>query len=143
MHRYEKTSLAVRTGGSGDVTTSHGVWRLNKGSNVSSPIYYEGYLYWTRDGNLARCQNPATGEMVYEERVQPGTGWSSPVMANGKLYYMSQQKGTFVVAAKPKFELLAHNVFEDDDSRTNASPTVSNGQLLLRTDRHLYCIGLK
>jgi outer membrane protein assembly factor BamB len=139
------TSLAVRTGGSGDVTTSHGLWRLNKGSNVSSPVYHEGHLYWTRDGEIACCQNPATGEMVYEERIQPGTGtiWSSPVLADGKLYYVSQGKGTFVVAAQPEFELLAHNVFEDDDSRINASPAVSNGQLLLRTDRHLYCIGAK
>ena len=50
------TSLAVRIGGSGDVTASHVVWRLNKGSNVSSPIYYQGHLYWTRDGNTACCQ---------------------------------------------------------------------------------------
>ena len=137
------TSLAVRTGGSGDVSESHGIWRLNKGANVSSPIYYRGHLYWTRDGNIVCCQNPTTGEMVYEERLQPGSGtiWSSPVLADGKLYYVSQRKGTFVVAAQPKFELLAHNKFEDDDSRTNASPAISNGQLLLRTDRNLYCIG--
>lgn len=137
------TSLAVRTGGSGDVSESHGIWRLQKGANVSSPIYYEGHLYWTRDGGTACCQNPKTGELVYEERFDPGAGriWSSPVLADGKLYYVSQHKGTFVVAAKPTFELLAHNVLEDDDSRTNASPIVSNGQLLLRSDRTLYCIG--
>lgn len=138
------TSLAVRTGGRGDVSKSHGLWRLKKGSNVSSPVYYQGHLYWTRDGSTACCQNPATGEFVYEERL-PGAGriWSSPVLAEGKLYYVSQHKGTFVVAASPKFELLAHNTIEDDDSRTNASPIVSNGQLLLRTDRRLYCIGKK
>lgn len=138
------TSLAVRTGGSGDVSKSHGVWRLNKGANVSSPVYYKGHLYWTRDGSTACCQNPATGELVYEERL-PGAGriWSSPVLADGKLYYVSQHKGTFVVTASPKYELLAHNEIEGDDSRTNASPIVSNGQLLIRTDRNLYCIGKK
>jgi outer membrane protein assembly factor BamB len=137
------TSLAVRTGGSGDVTELHGVWRVNKGANVSSPIYHEGNLYWTRDGGIVCCQDAATGEMVYEERLAPdsGTIWASPVLAAGKLYYVSQHKGVFVVAAAPKFELLAHNVLEDDDSRTNASPAVSNGQLFLRTDRNLYCIG--
>jgi hypothetical protein len=65
------------------------------------------------------------------------------VLADGKLYYTSQHKGTFVVAAAPKYELLAHNTFADDDSRTNASPIVSNGKLFLRTDRNLYCIGEK
>ena len=136
------TSLAVRIGGSGDVSKTHGLWRLNKGANVSSPVYYDEHLYWTRDGNTVCCQNPATGEIVYEERLQAaGRIWSSPVLADGKLYYVSQHNGTYVVAAKPKFELLAHNVIEDDDSRTNASPVVSDGQLLLRTDRMLYCIG--
>jgi outer membrane protein assembly factor BamB len=139
------TSLAVRTGGSGDVTKSHGVWRLNKGANVSSPIFYKGHLYWTRDGNTVCCQIPATGELVYEERFQPSAGriWSSPVLADGKLYYVSQRNGTYVVAAQPEFKLLAHNVLEDDDSRTNSSLAISNGLLLLRTDRNLYGIGLR
>jgi len=136
------TSLAVRTGGTGDVSKSHGLWRLNRGSNVSSPIFYRDHLYWTRDGSTACCQNPSTGEMVYEERL-PGAGrvWSSPVLADGRLYYTSQHKGTFVVAADPEYRLLAHNLIENDDSRTNASPIVSHSQLLLRTDRNLYCIG--
>lgn len=140
------TSLAVRAGGSGDVTKSHGVWRKPKGSNVGSPVYLDGHLYWATDGGgIVCCQNAATGEFVYEKRLDPGSGtiWSSPVLADGKLYFVSQSKGTFVVAAKPEFELLAHNTFTDDDSRTNASPAVHNGQLLLRTDRALYCIGKK
>jgi outer membrane protein assembly factor BamB len=138
------TSLAVRSGGRGDVTESHGVWRENKGSNVGSPVYHDGHLYWAGDsGGFICCQNAETGETVYQERLEPRPGriWSSPVLADGKLYFVSQNAGTFVVAAKPTFELLAHNAFPDDDSRTNASPAVSNGQLLMRTDRFLYCIG--
>jgi outer membrane protein assembly factor BamB len=140
------TSLAVRCGGSGDVTESHGVWRQSRGSNVGSPVYLDGHLYWVSDeGGIMCCQNAATGKMVYEERLNPGPGriWSSPVLADGKLYIVSQFKGTYLVAAKPTFELLAHNVIAGDDSRTNASPAVSHGQLLLRTDRRLYCIGEK
>ena len=135
--------MAVRAGGSNDVTESLGVWRVKKGSNVSSPIYHEGHLYWTRDGGTVCCQDAKTGEFVYEERFKPsaGTIWSSPVLADGKLYYVSKHNGTFVVAAKPEYELLAHNVFADDDSRANASPAPSNGKLFLRTDRILYCIG--
>ena len=140
------TSLAVRAGGSGDVTESHGMWRKPKGSNVGSPVYLDGHLYWATDGGgIVCCQNAATGEFVFEKRLDPGSGtiWSSPVLADGKLYFVSQSKGTFVVAAKPEYELLAYNTFADDDSRTNASPAVHNGQLLLRTDRAFYCIGKK
>jgi outer membrane protein assembly factor BamB len=138
------TSLAVKAGGRGDVTKTHVVWRLAKGSNVPSPIYHEGHFYWVSDnGGVVHCQDAATGKIVYEERLKPATGiiWASPVLADGKLYFVSQKKGTYVVAAKPKFELLEHNVFEDDGSRTNASLAVSNGQLLLRSDKYLYCIG--
>lgn len=138
------TSLAVRLGGSGDVTGSNTVWKEKKGSNVSSPIYYDGHLYWASDnGGYICCQNAASGETVFQERLEPRPGsiWSSALLADGKLYFVSQHAGTYVVAAKPKFELLAHNVFEDDDSRTNATPAVSGGRLFLRTDRALYCIG--
>lgn len=140
------TSLAVRLGGSGDVTESHGLWRQTTGSNVGSPVYHEGHLYWASDGGgLVCCQNAETGEFVFQERLEPRPGniWSSPVLADGKLYIVSQQGGTFVVAAEPKFELLAHNRFADDDSRTNASPAVHNGQILMRTDKRLYCIGTR
>jgi hypothetical protein len=138
------TSLAVRAGGRGEVTQSHGVWRENKGSNVSSPIYHDGHLYWASDsGGTLFCQEAGTGKTVYQQRLNPGAGliYASPILAEGKLYYVSQHNGTYVIAAKPEFDLLAHNVFEDDDSRTNASPAVHNGQLLLRSDRYLYCIG--
>ncbi len=140
------TSLAVRTGGRGDVTKSHGLWRMTKGSNVGSPVYHDGHLYWASDdGGFICCQNAATGETAYEKRLEPRPGkiWASPVLADGKLYFVSQHAGAYVVAAKPKFQLLAHNVIEGDDSRTNASPAVSGGQLLLRTDRRLYCLGSK
>ena len=140
------TSLAVRIGGSGDVTSSHTVWKQNKGSNVSSPVYLDGHLYWASDsGGFVCCQNADTGETVFQERLEPAPGniWSSALLADGKLYFVSQHAGTYVVAAKPKFEQLAHNVFADDDSRANATPAVSNGQLFLRTDRNLYCIGKK
>jgi outer membrane protein assembly factor BamB len=138
------TSLAVRAGGRDDVTKTHTVWRLGKGSNVSSPVYHDGHLYWASDsGGVVYCQEAATGKIVYEQQLDPRSGliYASPVLADGKLYYVSQRKGTYVVAANPDFKQLAHNVFEDDSSRSNASLAVSNGQLLLRDDQYLYCIG--
>lgn len=138
------TSLAVRLGGQGDVTASHGLWRQMKGSNVGSPVYHDGHLYWAGDSSgLVSCQNAQTGEFVYQERLEPRPGniWSSAVLADGKLYLVSQRAATYVVAAKPTFELLACNTFSDDDSRTNASPAIHAGQILLRTDKRLYCIG--
>ncbi len=138
------TSLAVKAAGSGEVTETHELWKTKKGSNVSSPIYHNGHLYWANDhGGLVHCQEAATGKFLYSQRLEPDPGiiYSSPVLADGKLYYVSQTNGTYVVAAEPKFQLLAHNVIDTDKSRANASLAVSNGQLFLRTDQALYCIG--
>jgi outer membrane protein assembly factor BamB len=137
------TSLAVKSGGRGDVTETHVLWRTTKGSNASSPVYHDGMLYWVSEsGGLLHVQEAATGKSV-AQRLGPAVGriWASPVLAEGRLYFVTQFKGTYVVAARPSFELLAHNVFDDDNSRSNASLAVSDGQLFLRNDQFLYCIG--
>src|SRR5262249_10556863 len=65
------TSLAVRVGGRGDVTKTHVIWRENKGSNVSSPVYHDGHIYWASDsGGTVICQEAATGKTVYQERLK-------------------------------------------------------------------------
>lgn len=140
------TAMAVRAGGRGDVTESHEIWRTNKGSNVSSPVYHEGHLYWVHERQgVAYCLDGKTGETVFAERLNPRPGivYSSIISGDGKLYAVSQHNGTFVLAAKPQFELLAHNTLGDDESRANASPAIHAGQLLLRNDKYIYCIGEK
>jgi outer membrane protein assembly factor BamB len=138
------TAIAVRAGGEGDVTDSHVLWRERKGSNVSSPTLLNGHLYWFHESRgSAYCLNASTGEVVFEERLRPKPGliYSSVTAADGKLYAVSQEEGTYVLAAKPEFELLAVNKLDDDQSRCNASIIVSENRLLLRTDQAIYCIG--
>jgi outer membrane protein assembly factor BamB len=138
------TSLAVDANGHGDVTDTKTLWQTNRGSNVASPIYYKGHLYWAGDGGYVYCQEAATGKIVYRERLNPPAEklWASPVLTgDGNLYYVGQGSGVYVVPAQPKFTQLAHNVIADDKSRANASIAVSDGQLFFRTDENLYCIG--
>lgn len=142
---YQRAA-SVRAGGRGDVTKSHVSWTLNKGSEVCTPIFHEGHLYWTsEEGGIAYCVHAGTGRIVYQERLEPAPGriYASGVLAGGRLYYVSREMGTYVVAAKPKFELLARNVIEPDRSIFNGTPAVSQGQMFLRSDKHLYCIGVR
>lgn len=139
---YQK-GAAIRAGGRGEITAS---WEIGKGSEVCTPVFYRGHLYWTSESEgIAYCVNAKTGELVYQQRLQPRPEriYASGVIADGKLYYVSRESGTYVLAAKPQFELLAHNVIESDDSIFNATPAISRGQLLLRSDKYLYCIGEK
>lgn len=137
----KNTSVGVKAGGSGEVKP---MWTTGAGSNVASPVYHEGHLYWMHENSgTAYCVNATNGERVYAERIRGvGTTYSSGVYADGKIYYVAQNATTYVVAAKPKFELIATNKLEDT-SRTNASPAIDNGRILIRTDKHLYCIGKK
>jgi len=134
-------SAAVRAGGKGDVTKSHVVWTGSLGSYVTSPVVTEGYLYWVSDRGIACCVKADSGKVVYRKRLPGRRFYASVVLADGKLFAVSRTSGTFVLKVGPKFKLLAHNRFTDDDSVFNAGPAISDGQILIRSDRYLYSIG--
>jgi outer membrane protein assembly factor BamB len=83
--------------------------------------------------------------VVYKQRLNPPSGrvYASGIIANGKLYYVSRENGAYVLPAEPRFEVLAHNRMEADQTVFNATPAVSRGALLLRSDSYLYCIAQK
>ncbi|MDP7250875.1 MAG: PQQ-binding-like beta-propeller repeat protein [Planctomycetota bacterium] len=137
------TALAVKAGGRGDVTSTHKLWQIPRGANVPSPVYHEGHLYWVSDRGIAYCVNAKDGKVVYQERLKPKPGkvYASVLLADGRIYAVSRQAGTYVMPSKPEFKLLAYNVISDDRSVFNGSLVVSNGQFLTRSDKFLYCIG--
>src|SRR5262249_13419142 len=142
--RFEGTAVAVKAGGEGDVTESHKLWEKQLGGSICSPTVYGDHLYWVADNGTANCVKTKDGSKVYGQRLKnSGTLYASIVIADGKIYAVSRDKGTFVLAAKPKFEELAHNTFESDRSVSNGSPAVSKGQLLIRSNKYIYCIGKK
>jgi outer membrane protein assembly factor BamB len=138
--------LAVKTGGSGEVTETHRLWTLQKGTNVPSPIIHGDHLYFAHE-NLAivHCVDLKTGEFVYSERLDPNPGqiYASPILAGGKLYYTGRGGQTVVVAAEPKFKVLSSAKLENGRGVFNASPAVHGDRLLLRSNKFLYCIGSK
>ncbi len=135
-------ALAVRTGGRGDVTGTHRLWTSTNGSNVSSPIIDGGHLYWMHDNEgIAYCADAATGRIIYEVRVpRAGQVYASPILCDGKLYYVNRSGVTFVLKSGTAFELLAVNDLSDG-STFDASPAVAGGRLYLRSDRFVYCVG--
>ncbi len=134
--------LAVRAGGSGDVTESHRLWTSVKGSNVTSPVFLDGHLYWMHEQRgVAYCAKAESGEVVYEQRLErAGQVYSSALLADGRLYYLTRDGRTFVLSAKTGFEELAANNLSDG-SIFNGSPAVDGSRLLIRSDKFLYCIG--
>jgi outer membrane protein assembly factor BamB len=134
-------AMAVKPGGSGDVTDSQRVWRQERfKSGMGSGVIHEGYLYTISQEGVAACSDLRTGNSVWEERLRGsgsrGSSWSSILLADGKLYIPNQSGDVFVLQAGPKFQLLATNSVNES---TNASLAASDGELFLRTDKALWC----
>ncbi len=144
--RNPQNGLAIRAGGRGEVSGSHVLWKINKGSNVPSPVLNDGYLYFVHEGlGVAYCVSARTGEFAYEERLnmRPSAIYASPIIADGKLYYFGRTGRAVVLAASPKFEKLAENTLEGGRGVFNSSPTFDGSRLLLRSNRALYSLGNK
>ena len=144
--RGPTVAMAVRSGGSGDVGSSHVLWRNGKGSNVPSPVLFNGHLYFAHENlGLALCVDAKSGEVIYEERLNPSPGmiYASPVLSDGKLYYFGRTGKGVVVSASPKFTQLAENTLEGGRGVFNSTPAFDGQRLLIRSNRALYCLGGK
>lgn len=132
--------LAVRPGGSGDVTKTRVVWKHDRfGPYVCSPVYAKGLLYVHSEAGVLTCYEGKTGKIVYRKRLE-GKFWSSSIAGDGKLYITSETGRTYVLRDGRKFELLAKN---DLGEECYASPVPDRNSLLIRTMKHLYCISGK
>jgi outer membrane protein assembly factor BamB len=136
-----KPLLALKAGGRGDVTSSHVLWSTGNGPDVPTPVTDGKYFYVVNDRGIMFCLDAKTGAEVYaQQRLKPGTYSGSPVLADGKIYITNEDGLTTVVAAGPKFEVLAENPLND---YVLSSPAISDGQIFIRTTQHLYAIGKK
>ncbi|QDU92592.1 outer membrane protein assembly factor BamB family protein [Lignipirellula cremea] len=136
--------IAVRLGGRGDVTDTHKLWEVNIGANVTSPVYYQGHLYWASDKGIATCLDAKTGEPIYRERLDTRARiYSSIVRGADRLYVTTRDEGVTVLPAAPEYKELAVNTITTDETLVNSSPAISGDRLFLRTDKYLYSIGNK
>jgi outer membrane protein assembly factor BamB len=143
---FTNTVMAVRPGGRGDVTATHRLWAVFPARSkacIGSGVIFRGHIYQPTVMGFAQCLDLHTGQTVWEERLV-GTGgrnssWSSLVLAGDRLYLPNQNADVFVLRASPRFECLATNSIGGEPM--NASLAVSDGEIFMRTDKRLWCIG--
>ncbi len=129
--------LAVRPGGSGDVTESHVVWRSKRNTpKKPSLVLAKELLFMIDDGGVAGCIDPRTGDEIWRERVG-GNYSASPLFAEDRLYLFSEEGKTTVIDASRTFRVLATNELSDGFM---ASPAVTGKALILRSKSALYRI---
>jgi len=131
----------IRLGGTGDVTATHRAWlREDTGSFVPTPIEYKGRIYLVRDRGQVECINPADGKTLWSGDLPKGSAsyYASPAAADGKLFAAREDGTVFVAKIEGAFEVLSENKMGEP---VIASPVPVAGRLLIRGEKHLFCIG--
>lgn len=138
-------TIAVRPGGTGDVTATHIAWKIPEDSPfVPSPLLLGDYIYTINDMlSVASCFNAMTGELIGQLKLGRPSRESfsaSPISVGGKIFFTNDEGETFVLNPAPDFKLLHINSFGE---QTLASPALVDGRWYYRTENHLICIGEK
>jgi len=131
--------MAIKPGGVGDVTKTHVAWSTTRSTpGIPSPVIVDGLLFMvTSNGGVASCLDAVSGEEIWKKRLG-GNHWASPVLAGGKLYFISKDGHVTVVeATKARAGVLARNHLQGGFI---ASPAIAGSNLLLRSTTHLYCV---
>lgn len=129
--------LGLRHDGRGKIDASRIAWRSNKGvSYVPSPISAGDHFFIVSDGGIASCYEARTGKLEWQERLEGGHH-ASLVSAEGRIYFLSDRGLTTVVEASPEFKVLSKNPLGE---KCFASPAISNGEIYIRGEKHLFCI---
>jgi len=132
------TLLAIKPDGKGDVTDTHVAWKMEKGAPLTpSPLVIGDDLYLHADNGLVSCVEARTGTLKWQERVTRQAS-ASPIYADGKIYLLDESGTGYVLKPGDKLELLGQNELED---KALASYAVSGSNLLIRTQKALWCVG--
>jgi outer membrane protein assembly factor BamB len=130
--------FAVKLGGNGDVTGSHVLWKLAKGyPRYASPLLVDGLLYMGNEQGVITCVDAETGDVAFQKRLG-GLFMSSPIYADGKIYFFSEEGECHVLKPGDKFESIATNKIPGGFM---ASPAIAGKNLILRTKDAVWCIG--
>jgi outer membrane protein assembly factor BamB len=137
----EPTIRVVRAGGEGDITDTHIAWEQKQGvPSLSSLLYVDPHIYAVTDTGIVNCFDAKTGEEVWQKRIG-GKHSASPIYAEGNIYFLSELDGeTIIIKAGDEFEEVARSVLGET---CKASIAASQGNLFIRSDKHLFCIGEK
>lgn len=138
---------AIKPGGSGDLTLQGDAessefiaWSKKRGGPYTpTPVIYGDYMYVCNNRGVLTVYEVKTGKQIYQQRIgeRGGAYSASPIAADGKIYFPSEDGEIFVVKAGPKYELLATNSMGEV---LMASPAASEGILFVRGLKHLFAI---
>jgi outer membrane protein assembly factor BamB len=137
----ENGMLAIRLGGSGDMTDKAIRWKYQRSvPQLPSPLLYGNVLYMVNDNGIVTVLNPDTGELLKQGRLTgaPGPVFASPVAADGHVYFTTEAGAVVVVLPGADLTVKTVNALNED---AYATPAIADGRLYVRTTQALYAFG--
>jgi outer membrane protein assembly factor BamB len=143
MSGFHGAALAVRANGAGNITKTHRLWHhaTQNPQRIGSGVIVAEHAYLINEQGLGQCFELKTGKDLWHKERVTGPTWSSLLAAGDRLYIVNDRAETVVLAASPDLKVLGKNPL--DGATTRASIAVSDGELFIRTYKHLWCIGTK
>ncbi len=133
------TLVAIRPNGTGNVSRSHVAWSETRGAAyVPSPLGFGQRFFVLSDAGFATLLNADTGKALYSERLGSRLHHASPLLVNEHIYCLADDGHTFVLKGGDTFDIVATNALGEE---CHATPAIADGQLFIRSTRHLWCIG--
>jgi hypothetical protein len=106
-------------------------------SDVPSPVATDAFLIVTTSYGVFACYATQTGEKLWESEIDNSV-YSSPVIADGKVYMTDKQGITHIFRASSEFESVGQAPLGEGSVCT---PAFANGRIYIRGEKHLFCIG--
>ena len=129
--------MAVKPVGKGDISKTNVVWSMEKDvPAINSPLIKDGLLYMIHERGNLTCLETETGKTIYTGKLK-GQFYSSPIYADGKIFFIAKNGTIYVIGEGREFKILAENKLEGEFM---ATPAVSGKSLLIRSSRALYRI---
>jgi len=137
----ENGMLAIRLGGSGDMTDKAIRWKYQRSvPQLPSPLLFGGVLYMVNDNGIITTLNPDTGAVIKQGRLTgaPGPHFASPTAADGHIFFTSEAGAIVVVSPGGDLTPTVINELNED---TYATPAFADGRIYVRTVAALYAFG--
>jgi len=131
---------AIRTGGTGDVSKTHLLWRsIEALSDTASPVCDGRYLLQVDSGGTVTCFDAKSGNLLWKERLK-GEFWSSPILAGNLMYVLDRRGRGAVIEVGEAYKRVGGGTLGEG---VDATPAFGDSVIYIRGEKHLFAIGRK
>jgi len=132
--------MAIRPGGSGDVTKTHVVWTTDEGMpDICSPVTDGKRLFQLGASSDLTCFDAQQGKLLWKDYIDDSAS-ASPILAGGLVYITSENGLTRILELGDALQFRGQG---EVGETVHATPAFADSFIYIRGQKHLFCVGRK